>query len=488
MSMKNDFSKRDLPMKSEDISSWYNAVVIQAGLVEHSDVKGCLILRPTGYALWEQAYMIMDNWFKKGGVQNVYFPLLIPMSLIEQEQKHLEGFSPELAVVTHAGGEELEQPYAIRPTSETVITKSFVNWINSYRDLPMKLNQWCNVVRWEKRTYPFIRTSEFLWQEGHTVHANKESAIEMVMEAIGWYRKFYEEYAALAPYVGIKSESERFAGAEETYSIELVMPNGKALQGATSHYLGENFTKVFGVQYLNENSEKIFAKQTSWGISTRYIGGLVLTHGDDAGLVIPPKLAPVQVVIIPICKKEEEYESSELYQAIEKLKSDLEHSGVRVVVDSNLQHSLGYRINESELRGIPLRIEIGAKEFANDSVTLVSRVTFEKSSCLLSSVVFDVNSRLDEIQKQLYDRALSMRNSLTLDIDTYDEFVTAMEDKKVFARVFWCEQTSCESVIKEATKAVSRILEGDHIKDSLGGKCFKCGGLANRRWLFAQSY
>ncbi|HEY4518511.1 MAG TPA: proline--tRNA ligase [Candidatus Paceibacterota bacterium] len=486
--MPKEFSKRDLPKKSEDISAWYNAVVTQAGLVEQSDVKGSLILKPLGYALWEQVFLNMDPWFKEYGVENVYFPLLIPMSLIEQEKKHLEGFSPELAVVTHAGGEKLDQPYVIRPTSETVITKSFASWISSYRDLPMKLNQWCNVVRWEKRTYPFIRTSEFLWQEGHTVHATKESADDMVMTAIGWYRKFYEEYAALAPYIGIKSSSERFAGADETYTVEMVMPNGKALQGATSHYLGENFTKAFNVSYLNDQSEKVLAKQTSWGISTRYIGGLVLTHGDDAGLVIPPKLAPTQVIILPICKKEDEYIGSELSVAVDKIAATLKAGGVRAKVDSNFQHTLGYRMNEAELKGVPLRIEIGAKELANQMLTLVNRVTFDKSVYPIEDVLKGSQVALDQIQKQLYAKALALRDKLTIEVDTYEKFVSAMEEKKVFARVLWCEQSECEAAVKEATKATSRVLELEHMADKFGGKCFKCGKLANRKWLFAQSY
>lgn len=481
-----DFSKRDLPSKADDISAWYNALVTQAGLVEHSDVKGCLVLRPNGYALWEKVFATIDPWFKDYDVKNVYFPLLIPMSLIEAEKKHLEGFSPELAVVTHAGGEKLAEPYAVRPTSETVITKSFASWIASHRDLPLKLNQWCNVMRWEKRTYPFIRTTEFLWQEGHTVHADKENAMEMVMKAVGWYRKFYEEYAALAPYVGIKSTSERFAGADETFTLELVMPNGKALQGATSHYLGQNFTKVFGVEYTDESGAKVNPHQTSWGISTRYIGGLILSHGDDAGLIIPPKLAPVQAVIVPIFGKDE---ASHVH--VEKYATALDDSlkkvGVKSLLDLDKQHTLGFRINRYELEGVPLRIELGAKEIAENKITLVDRLTFEKKQILVESAKTGIPEALERIQAELFGRARMMRDELTAEAASYEEFKQAIENKK-FVRVVWCEEPACEEKVKAETHAGSRLLELDRMNEKIGGKCFKCGNGAQRKWLFAQSY
>jgi prolyl-tRNA synthetase len=486
--MSKVFKKKGLTKKSENISEWYHDVVLRAGLAEYSDVKGCMIIKPHGYALWEKAQAVLDGWFKEDGVQNCYFPIFIPMSLFEKEKTHVAGFSPELAVVTHAGGEELAEPIAVRPTSETVITQKFADWIQSHRDLPMKLNQWCNVVRWEKRTYPFLRTSEFLWQEGHTVHADKADAMRMVMTALEWYAKFYREHYAIAPYVGLKSQSEKFAGADETYSIEIVVPDGKALQSATSHYLADHFTKVFNVEYLNETGEKNLAHQTSWGISTRAIGGLVLVHGDDSGLVLPPAVAPQQVVIIGIAGKGPEMEEK-VATYVGHIHKTLKDAGVRVVSDFDYRKTLGFRINEWELKGIPLRIEVGGKEVESKNVTLVRRDDFSKHQLNFDLLSLEVPALLELIQEELFKKSEKARNDLTADVSTWSEFKSTIADKKMFIRAPWCEQADCEAVIKEETKAGTRCLELDRMQEILSDTpCVHCGKPAIHKWLFAQAY
>lgn len=484
--MEKAFEKKGLTKKSENISEWYHDVVLRAELAEYSDVKGCMILRPNGFALWEKAQRVLDSWFKEGGVQNVYFPLFVPMSLFEKEKEHVEGFSPELAVVTHGGGEELAEPLAIRPTSETVITQKFADWISSHRDLPMKLNQWCNVVRWEKRTYPFMRTSEFLWQEGHTAHADKEDAMKMVMEALEWYRKFYEEYFAASPYLGLKSENEKFAGADATYSIELVMPDGKALQAATSHYLGTNFGEAFGVSYLDDKGEKQSVHQTSWGFSTRSIGGLVLTHGDDSGLVLPPMVAPIQVIVVALSNRDEGLQK-QIEEYARNVVADLKHSGVRAQLDMDFHSSLGRRINDWELKGVPLRLEIGAMEVEGGQIKAVRRDNFEKGS-VDRNALGQVSEMLESIQSSLLAKSRKEKEDLTAEAATYEEFKDVLSQKKMFVRVLWCEEPECETQIKADTKAVSRVLELDRIDQKEEGTCFHCGKPASRKWLFAQSY
>lgn len=485
--MNKSFEKKGLTKKSENISEWYIDVVQRAELAEYSEVKGCMIIRPNGFALWEKAQAVLDAWFKEDGVQNVYFPIFVPMSLFEKEKKHVEGFAPELAVVTHGGGEELAEPLAIRPTSETVITQKFAEWISSHRDLPMKLNQWCNVVRWEKRTYPFLRTSEFLWQEGHTAHADKDDAMSMMLRALGWYRKFYEEYFAISPYVGMKSESEKFAGADSTYSIELVMPDGKALQAATSHYLGVNFGKAFNVQYLDKNGEKQYVHQTSWGFSTRSIGGLILTHGDDSGMVIPPKVARMQVVILPINTKDEEA-LTKIRQTAEELLSNLTSAGIRAFINADTKSSLGFRINDAELKGVPLRIEIGAKELEAGKLQYVRRDTFEKGTIDIAGSAAMIKTILDQIQTDMFKRSEQNKLALTVEVDNLDDFRTALSEKKVFVRMPWCNTEECEAKIKAETKATSRVLEMDQIENIIDAKCAHCGKSAKNKWLFAQSY
>ncbi|MCC7356419.1 MAG: proline--tRNA ligase [Candidatus Doudnabacteria bacterium] len=480
------FSKKHLTKKTDDISEWYNDVVLRAGLVEYSDVKGCLIIKPNGYALWESVQKELDLWFKADGVKNVYFPLFIPMSLLQKEADHLEGFSPELAVVEYAGGEKLHEPLAIRPTSETIMYKTFADWVQSHRDLPLKVNQWCNVVRWEKRTYPFLRTSEFLWQEGHTVHKNAEEADAMAQKALGWYQKFYEEFFAMSPYVGIKSETEKFAGAKRTYSVELVMPDGKALQAATSHDLGDNFAKVFGIEYLDENNQKQLGYQTSWGFSTRSIGGLVLTHGDDAGLILPPKVAPTQVVIVVIGNKQDAENPVEPFA--DEIAEELRAQDLRVIVDVNYNNSLGRRINNWELEGVPLRLEIGAKEMEQNQVTSVRRDTFEKQSIDRANITATVISQLDTIQTDLLEKSKKLKTDKTKNVNSFEEFKQAMDSDKSFIRMYWCESLECEKTIKDATKATPRVLELENMAEQADEKCLKCGNPAQRQWLFAQSY
>jgi len=485
--MNKTFEKKGLTKKSENISDWYHDVVLRAELAEYSDVKGCMIIRPNAYAIWEKTQSVLDGWFKEYGVQNAYFPIFVPMALFEKEKKHVEGFSPELAVVTHGGGEKLSEPIAIRPTSETVITQKFADWIQSHRDLPLKLNQWCNVVRWEKRTYPFLRTSEFLWQEGHTVHKDKEDAMAMVLQALEWYKKFYEEYAGISLYYGMKSENEKFAGADVTYSIELVMPDGKALQSATSHYLGQNFAKGFGVQYLDEKGDKQFVHQTSWGLSTRSIGGLILTHGDDSGMVLPPKMAFAQVVVLPINNKDEALQNKCLSVA-QEIAAELKAAGVRVVIDNDFKSTLGTKINNWELKGVPLRLEVGAKELEAGLVQFARRDTFEKGKVARTDVVTETQKLLEQIQTSLYQKSDELKKALTAEASTWDEFTAVLNDKKSFVRVPWCEAVSCEIAIKDKSKATARVLEMDLIDKRGEYKCFHCGEPASRKWLFAQSY
>ncbi|MBP6885707.1 MAG: proline--tRNA ligase [Candidatus Pacebacteria bacterium] len=481
------FEKKALTKKSENIAEWYGDVVARAGLAEYAPVKGCMIIKPRGYAIWERVQSVLDSWFKADGVQNVYFPLLIPMSYLQREKEHVAGFSPELAVVTHGGGEELAEPLAIRPTSETIMYATFSDWIQSWRDLPLKINQWCNVVRWEKRTYPFLRTSEFLWQEGHTVHADESDAMEMVLRALTWYRRFYEEEFAISPYIGLKSSSEKFAGADRTYSVEIVLPDGKALQAATSHYLGTHFAEVFNVSYQNKEGGQTTAHQTSWGLSTRSIGGLIFVHGDDAGLILPPRVAPKQVVVLALGGKDQEKQAQAVAYAtsiVERLAS----AGVRVQLDDDFEHTMGFRINEHELAGTPIRLEVGAREAESRTVTAVRRDTFAKTTIPDADVVEQVQELLTDVQSSLLERSDAAKLSLTSDVASWEGFMEIMTNKKMFIRAPWCESADCEALIKEVSKATPRVLELSRIDEHVEATCIKCGSAAHRHWLFAQSY
>lgn len=484
------FEKREITKKSQDISGWYNDVVLKAKLADYGPVRGTMILRPYGYAIWEKVVEILDKKFKADGVQNAYFPLFIPLGFLQKEKKHIEGFSPELAVVTHGGGEKLAEPVVVRPTSETVMYEAYSRWISSHRDLPLKINQWNNVVRWEKRTYLFMRTSEFLWQEGHTAHATDKEADDMARKALDWYKSFYEEYFAIPTMVGTKSPAERFAGAKNTYTVELLMPDGRALQGATSHNLTDNFAKPFKVQFQDEKGETRFVHQTSWGLSWRSLGALTLVHGDDNGLVLPPEVAPTQVVIIPVITKDDKG----VLGYAQRIASGL--GGLRVEIDDS-DNTAGWKFNEWELRGVSLRIEVGEKEMAEESVTLVRRDTGEKLKARAAGIASgdagqnlklktEVETLLEDIQNSLFQKAKRFLEDNTHEIETYEEFKKIMETGRGFIWAFWCENPECEAKIKQETKATTRLLPLDAKKED--GKCIYCGDKAVHRWLFAQAY
>ncbi len=488
--MSKSFSKKGLTPKSENISDWYHDLVVLGDLADYSDVKGSMIIKPNGYAIWEKAQAYLDKQFKSdysSPVENVYFPLFIPMSLLQKEKEHLEGFSPELAVVTHAGGEELSEPLVVRPTSETIMYKTFADWIHSYRDLPLKINQWCNVVRWEKRTNPFLRTSEFLWQEGHTAHATAEEAKRMAEQALGWYADFYKNIFAIDPIVGIKSASERFAGADETYTIELVMPDGKALQAATSHNLGQNFSKVFEIEFLDAENNKQNPHQTSWGLSTRSIGGLILTHGDDSGLVVPPQAAPIQVVLLVFPEKDQTKMDLLLEKANEII-VNLRNLGISARLDVNMSSSFGSRINHWELRGVPLRLELGSKELEANQIKYVRRDNFEKDFTGFDGIETFIENTLSNIQQNLFDKSVETKNKLVQDVTNYDDYKNILSGERTLMRVLWCEKPECEAKVKEETKSVSRCLELSRLDEKLNGECIFCGDKASRKWIFGQSY
>ncbi len=486
MIKEKSFQKKGLGKKSDNIAQWYNDVVLKAELADYSEVKGSMIIKPYGYAIWEKAQTALDQQFKQGGVRNCYFPLLIPYHLLKKEKEHIRGFSPELAVVTHAGGKNLPEPYVLRPTSETIMYRTFADWIRSYRDLPLKINQWCNVIRWEKRTYPFLRTTEFLWQEGHTVHQTESEAIDMALEALSWYQKFYRDYFAISSYLGIKSEQEKFAGAKTTYSVELVIPNGKAVQGASSHNLSDNFSKIFGITFLDKNEKRCYPYQTSWGLSTRAIGGLILIHGDDSGLVLPPKVADPQIIIIVVgreqgrLKRLEKY-ANEVYKRILK-------SGFRVEMDQDIKYSLGYRINKWELKGVPLRLEIGLEEMKGKKVKFVRRDNFEKGFLPVNRSVPEIKKLLNQVQKNLLTKSERIKSESTVEVNNYREFKEAVKDKKIFIRAFWCENKECENKIKQETKLTTRVLELERMRENFNGKCVQCRQKAKHKWLFAQGY
>ncbi|OGY58526.1 MAG: proline--tRNA ligase [Candidatus Colwellbacteria bacterium RIFCSPHIGHO2_12_FULL_44_17] len=472
--------KKHLPKRSEDFSEWYNRVVLFSELADYGPAKGTMIFRPYGYGIWEEIQKAMDKEIKARGVQNAYFPLFIPESLLKKEKEHVEGFSPELAVVTIGGGEELKEKLIVRPTSETIMYEAYARWVQSWRDLPLLINQWNNVVRWEKRTYLFLRTSEFLWQEGHTAHATHEEAWEMVEWAIQMYAKIYRDYFAMPGYIGRKSESEKFAGADTTLTYEALMPEGKALQSCTSHDLGQNFARAFGIKFLDKEGKSQYVFQTSWGLSTRSIGGLVMLHGDDGGLRLPPRLAPIQVVIIPV-KVE-----PALIKEAKRFEKELIEEGVRVKCDDREGESLGFRINKWELKGVPIRVEIGGEEIKKKELTFVRRDTGEKQKVKAKEGAKSIVKLLDQIQKKMLTEAEAALKKNTQNAASYEEFKTIMEKEKGFIRAFWCEDKACEAKIKEETKATTRCLPLDAKKEK--GKCVYCGKTASYQWLFAQAY
>ncbi len=470
--------------RSQDYSRWYTDIVLTAELADYTPVRGCMVIRPYGYALWENVQQALDRRFKATGHQNAYFPLFIPESFIQKEAEHVEGFSPELAVVTYGGGKELEERLIVRPTSETIINAMFAQWVRSYRDLPLLLNQWCNVVRWEMRTRLFLRTTEFLWQEGHTAHATAEEAQEETLRMLGVYADFAENDAAIPVISGRKSESEKFAGAVSSYTIEAMMGNAWALQSGTSHFLGQNFAKAFGTQFLNENNELEYVWQTSWGLSTRSIGAIVMVHGDDQGLRLPPKLAPIQVVVVPIWKSDEE--RAAVMEVADSILRGLQPQ-YRCHLDARDEVSPGFKFNDWEMRGVPLRLEIGPKDVQNGQVVLVRRDLPRKQAKSISSMEglpARVGELLEEIQGSLLSQALCFRESRTFMPSTYGELVEAVSQG--FALAYWCGSTECENRVKEETKATIRCIPLQ--QEATPGRCVCCGEEAREKAVFARAY
>ncbi len=473
-----------LTSQNEDFSKWYTEIVQKADLADYSPVRGCMVIKPYGYTLWERIRDELDRRFKETGHVNAYFPLFIPEHFLHKEAEHVEGFSPELAVVTVGGGSELEEPLVVRPTSETIIGHMYAKWIQSYRDLPLLINQWANVVRWEMRTRLFLRTTEFLWQEGHTAHATKQAAIDETLRMLDVYTDFAVNEAAIPVLPGRKSESEKFAGAVNSYTIEAMMKDGKALQSGTSHFLGQNFAKAFDIKFLDENNELQFTWTTSWGVSTRMVGAVVMTHGDDQGLVLPPRLAPIQVVIVPIWRKDKERDAvmaaaKELYQQLSKL--------ARVHLDDREGFSPGWKFNDWEMRGVPLRIEIGPRDIAKQNVMLARRDMpgrEGKSLVPMSGVEEAVPDMLKTVQQAIYQKALDFRESHTYDVSTYDEFKEAVETG--FARVWWAGDSEDEARIKDETKATLRCLPMTQPQAS--GMCFYTDKPATELAIFGRAY
>ena len=470
--------------RREDYSRWYTDVISAAELADYAPVKGCMIIRPNGYAIWEKMQHALDTMFKETGHQNAYFPLFIPESFLQKEAEHVEGFAPEVAVVTHAGGSKLEEPLVIRPTSETIIWNSYRNWIQSYRDLPLLINQWCNVVRWEMRTRLFLRTAEFLWQEGHTAHATYEDAEEETLRMLRVYRRFAEEYMALPVIEGRKTEKEKFAGADHTYSIEAMMGDGKALQAGTSHHLGQNFAKAFDVTFQTEKGTREHVFATSWGLSTRMVGALIMAHGDDNGIVIPPRLVAIQVVVVPIFRKPEERDL--VMQAVTNFTAPFKAAGIGFKIDSRENYSPGWKFNDWEKRGVPLRIEVGPKDLEKGQVVLARRDNGQKSAVAQAGLEQTVSGMLDAIQKSLFERALEFREKHSYRIDDYSKFNGILDGEGGFIWSHWCGSGECEERIKEETKATVRNIPVDSRPEE--GKCIKCGARSERRVIIARAY
>ncbi len=481
--------------REENYSQWYNDIVKKAGMADNSPVRGCMIIKPTGYAIWENMRDQLDKMFKDTGHVNAYFPLLIPKSFLSKEAEHVEGFAKECAVVTHHRlmnnpdgtgvvvdpSAKLEEELIIRPTSETIIWDAYRDWIQSYRDLPILVNQWANVMRWEMRTRPFLRTAEFLWQEGHTAHATEQEAIEEARKMHDVYAQFAEEYMAMPVIKGYKSENERFAGALDTFTIEALMQDGKALQAGTSHFLGQNFAKAFDVKYMTKENKEEYVWASSWGVSTRLIGGLIMTHSDDDGLVLPPKLAPTQVVIVPIPKP-----SPEITEVAEKISADLKSKGISVKIDNDDQKRPGFKFAQYEMEGVPVRIGIGMRDLANKQIEVARRDTKEKNSVPLDGVDTYIVELLDDIQNNLFQRALDFREKHTSYVDSWDDFKDAINNKGGFVYAHWDGTKETELKIKEETKATLRCIPLE--SDNKSGKCIYSGKPSARRVVFAKAY
>lgn len=485
--------------REEDYSKWYNELVVDADLAENSGVRGCMVIKPYGYAIWEKIQAELDRMFKETGHQNAYFPIFIPKSLFEAEEKNAEGFAKECAVVTHYRLEndpdrpgklrvdpnaKLEEELIVRPTSEAIIWSTYKGWIQSYRDLPLLINQWANVVRWEMRTRLFLRTAEFLWQEGHTAHATKKEAITEAETMNNVYATFVENFMAIPVIQGLKTESERFAGADETYCIEALMQDGKALQAGTSHFLGQNFAKAFDVKFANKEGKQEYVWATSWGVSTRLMGALIMTHSDDQGLVLPPKLAPYQVVIVPIFKNEEQLDA--ISAVVSELVKDLRAQGVSVKYDHRDTMRPGAKFAQYELQGVPLRIAIGARDLENGTVELARRDTLTKETTTIEGIATKVKNLLDDIQASLYTRALDYRNAHITEVSNFEEFKQVLETKGGFISAHWDGTAATEDKIKELTKATIRCIPLEGKKET--GTCVFTGNVSEQRVLFAKAY
>jgi prolyl-tRNA synthetase len=487
MAQKQDDKK--VTPRSEDFAAWYNDICLRAELADYSPVRGCIVFRPDGFAIWEALRDELDKRIKKTGARNAYFPLFIPKSFLEKEAQHVEGFAPEVAVVTHGGGKELEEPLIVRPTSETIINHMFSQWIRSHRDLPMMLNQWANVVRWEMRTRMFLRTTEFLWQEGHTAHATREEAERETLTILEMYRKFVEEFLAIPLIVGRKSAAERFPGAVETYTIEGLMGDGRALQCGTSHFLGQNFSKSFETRYLDDQNQMQFVWQTSWGVSTRLLGAIVMAHGDDQGLRLPPAVASTQAVIVPIWRKPDEGEK--VMAAARAMLDSLEQANIRARLDEREGLTPGFKFNDWEMRGVPVRIEIGPRDVASGEAVLARRDKSgpeAKSKASMTTIAETVSAMLATIQASLYTQAKTAMIANTRKFDDYDKFKKHMEAEGGggFADLYWCGNPACETRIREETKATCRAIPLE--QDTQPGKCLVCGEPAAERAFFAKSY
>ncbi len=476
---------KEITPKSQDFSQWYLDVVLKTEMADYGPVKGCMVIRPYGYAVWEHMQRDMDRRIKETGHVNAYFPLFIPKSYLEKEKEHVEGFSPECAWVTVGGGEELEEPIAVRPTSEAIICPMYAKWVKSWRDLPILINQWANIVRWEKVTRPFLRTTEFLWQEGHTLHETEEEAEAETIKMLNVYRSFCEEILAMPVMWGRKTESEKFAGALRTYSIEALMSDGRALQAGTSHNLGQHFATAYGIEYLDRNQQRERPWSTSWGSSTRLIGGMIMTHGDDSGLILPPRVAPHQVVIVPIPPRKGDWNEAVLPKARE-VQALLRGAGVRVHLDDRDTQQPGFKYADWEMRGVPLRLELGPKDIEKDQCVLVRRDTREKAFVPLAGLAAEVAARLEAMQKDLLDRAWKFVGDNTTHVKSYDEFKQVMEEKRGFIVAGWCGDAACEAKIKEETRATIRVIPT--VGEAAPGACVRCAKPSDREVYFAQAY
>ena len=487
-----------LTTRKQDYSQWYNDLVLKAGLADYSAVRGCMVIKPYGFALWENMRDTLDKMFKDTGHQNAYFPLFIPKSFLSKEAAHVEGFAKECAVVTHyrlkndpnGGGiivdpeAKLEEELIVRPTSETIIWSTYKTWVQSYRDLPILVNQWANVVRWEMRTRLFLRTAEFLWQEGHTAHATKEEAVAETRQMLEVYATFAEEYMAMPVIKGVKTPNERFAGAEDTYCIEALMQDGKALQAGTSHFLGQNFAKAFDVQFTDKDNKLEYVWATSWGVSTRLIGALVMAHSDDNGLIIPPKLAPIQVVIIPIYKGEDSRQRID--DKTKEIMKSLQAKGIRVKIDNDDSTRPGWKFAEYELRGVPIRIALGLRDLENNQVEVARRDTKEKATHKVDGLADEMEQMLKDIQGNMYQKALNFREENTTRVDTWDEFMNVLDGKGGFVSAHWDGTSETEEKIKELSKATIRCIPLNNKLEE--GKCILTGNPSGQRVLFARAY